>query len=184
MTRQTPAKALDRFEALSPVDPAQMVGLWRGSGVPTGHPLDGVLENLGWFGKRFTADGRPDALLFTAGKRRLVPVDPKYIPLRLTMRLSGFGRTVAARNLFSHLKLRFRAEETVASIKTLAFRGMLSAALVYDKQPIIDHFRLIDGNRLMGVMTIEWDERLYFFELARVEDAGAAAPRPVTNPEP
>ncbi len=42
-------------------------GLWRGSGEPTGHRLDGVLEQLGWFGKRFEDDERVHPLVFRTG---------------------------------------------------------------------------------------------------------------------
>jgi hypothetical protein len=173
---QEQADVLARFSQLPAVDPREMIGLWRGRGIPTSHPLDGVLENLDWFGKRFRADMRADALLFTAGERRLVPLNPAYVPLRLALRLSGFGRSRAARNLFSHLKLRFRAEDTVASLKTLSFQGALSAAMVYDKQPIVDHFRKIDADHLMGVMTVEEDDRLYFFELSKLDEAPPPAP--------
>lgn len=83
------------FKNLPPVEPRELVGLWRGRGIPSGHPLDGVLENLDWFGKRFTPDMRCDALLFRSGKRRLVPIDPALIPLRLVLRLHRFGRLKA-----------------------------------------------------------------------------------------
>lgn len=53
------------FRSLDPVQPKDMVGLWSGVGIPSDHPLDGVLENLNWFGKRFHSDMRADALLFT-----------------------------------------------------------------------------------------------------------------------
>jgi hypothetical protein len=52
---------------LAPIEPRDLVGLWKGRGIPAGHPFDGVLENLGWFGKRFTPDMRADALLFRLG---------------------------------------------------------------------------------------------------------------------
>lgn len=39
-----------------------------------------------------------------------------------------------------------------------------------DTQPIVDHFRKVDDDRLMGAMVIEGDERVYFFELERVEE--------------
>ena len=111
---------------------------------------------------------RADALLFRSGERRLVAVDARWLPLRLALRFAGFGRTRAARNLFSYLMPRLRASGPIASVRTLPFEGIASAAMVYDKQPIIDHFRRIDDNTLMGAMVIRGDGRLYFFELERV----------------
>jgi len=42
--------------------------------------------------------------------------------------------------------------------------------MVYDHQPIVDHFRRIDEHTIMGAMTITGDERIYFFELDRVDE--------------
>jgi len=64
MTNDQQLKTIAWFGSLPPVLPTEMVGLWQGEGISSGHPLDGVLENLQWFGKRFHADFRADALLF------------------------------------------------------------------------------------------------------------------------
>ncbi|APG87175.1 hypothetical protein SAMCCGM7_pB0460 (plasmid) [Sinorhizobium americanum CCGM7] len=161
--------ALEVFRSLPPISPRELVGLWKGHGIPTGHPFDGVLENLGWFGKRFTPDMRSDALLFRSGERRLVAVDPKWIPLRLLLRFHSVGRMRMASNLFSYLQRRLRARAPVAFLKTMVFGGVESAAMVYDHQPIVDHFRRIDADRIMGAMSIRNDDRIYFFELQRVD---------------
>ncbi|MGK9204179.1 DUF4334 domain-containing protein [Sinorhizobium meliloti] len=160
----------EEFQRLTQIEPRELVGLWRGRGIPAGHPFDGVLENLGWFGKRFTPDMRADPLLFRSGERRLVALEPSWIPLGLALRFHQLGRTRVARNLFSHLQRRLRARGPVASLKSLVFRGVESAAMVYDHQPIIDFFRRIDEVRIMGAMTIRGDERIYFFELERVDE--------------
>ncbi|PLU75801.1 hypothetical protein BMJ22_21115 [Sinorhizobium medicae] len=161
---------LEAFRRRSPVHPRELVGLWKGRGIPAGHPFDGVLENFGWFGKRFTPDMRADALLFWSGDRRLVAIDPARIPLGLALRFHNVGRTRAARNLFSYLQRRLRAKGPVASLTTMVFGGVESAAMVYDDQPIADHFRRIDNRSIMGAMTIKGDGRIYFFELEQVDE--------------
>lgn len=163
-------KALDEFQCLPPIAPREMIGLWAGRGIPSGHPFDGVLENLGWFGKRFTPELRADALLFRLDKRRLIPIDPARIPLRLALRFHRVGRTRTARILFSYLLRGLRAKGPVASLKTMSFHGVASAAMIYDDQPIIDHFRRRDDRRIMGAMTIQGDDRIYFFELDRIDE--------------
>lgn len=45
--------------------------------------------------------------------------------------------------------------------------------MLYDDQPIVDYFRRIDQHRIMGAMTIRGDERIYFFELKRLEEPWA-----------
>lgn len=160
---------LEKFRHLPPIAPRELVGLWKGHGIPANHPFDGVLENLSWYGKRFTPDMRADALLFRSGEHRLTAIDPKWIPLHWAMRFDRLGRTPIASNLFSYLQRRLRANGPVAGLKTLPFDGVESAAMVYDHQPIVDHFRRIDEQTVMGAMTIQCDERIYFFELQRVD---------------
>lgn len=159
------------FESLPPIQPCELVGLWRGRGIPAGHPFDGVLENLGWSGKRFKPDRRADALLFRFSDRRLVAIDPKWIPLGLALRFHQLGRTRLGKSLFSCLQRRLRARGSVASLNSMVFGGVESGAMVYDHQPVVDYFRRIDELRVMGAMTIQGvDDRIYFFELERVDE--------------
>ena len=159
---------LARFERLPGIAVEDMVGLWKGTGIPSGHPLDGVLENLGWFGKRFGPDMRADALLFRTDEKRLLPIEPALIPLRLALRLGALGRTGMVASLFAYARRFLRAKGTSAALQTASFGGVMSAAMAYDRQPILDHFRRIDENTVMGAMTIEGDSRLYFFQLTRL----------------
>ena len=159
------------FQSLPPVLPNQMVGLWKGTGIPSGHPLDGVLENLQWFGKRFHPDMRADALLFQSGERRLIAVEPRWLPVRLAIRLASFGRTPVARNLFGYLRKAIRARGQTAALQLRTFQGTESAAMVYDHQPIVDYFRKINDSEVAGMMIVEADPRLYFFKLRRVDAA-------------
>jgi hypothetical protein len=156
-----------RFCSLDPFDPRNLVGLWRGRGVPTDHPLDGVLENLGWFGKRFHPGFRADALLFQRVPGRLVAIEPALIPLRLTLCAGSVGRTRVARSVFLFSQRFLRAQGTTASIDTRTFDGVGSAAMIYDRQPITDYFRRVADDRVMGMMLVRDDPRPYFFDLAR-----------------
>lgn len=169
-------QALEQFLPLPPLHPCELSGLWQGRGVPTGHPFDGVLENLGWFGKRFNPDLRADALLFHAGRRKLRAIDPKWVPLHLALRFHAFGRTPLAAVLFARLQRFFQAKGPVASINTVAFEGVESAAMIYDDQPIVDHFRRINDDRLMGLMAMRDDDRFYLFEPERVTEPVAPPP--------
>lgn len=161
------------FDSLQPVDPVEIEGLWRGRSLETGHPLDGVLENLGWYGKRFHPDGRADALLFFWDEHRLIPVDPAGIPIRLALKMGRFGRRRIAKTLFSYLVKALRAKGTVAAVRAHRFRGQTSAAMAYDRQPIIDHFRKVDDTRLLGAMSIAGEPKHYFFWLDRVKEKDA-----------
>lgn len=68
-----------------------------------------------------------------------------------------------------------------ASLRALAHDGLTTAAMVYDGQPIVDHFVRLAPDAVLGVMTGRAtldDGRSYFFVLERSED------RPVTTREP
>ncbi len=164
------AAALERFRSLPSVEPTEIVRLWQGRGIPTGHPLDGVLENLDWFGKRFKADMSADALVFWSRERRLIAIDPARIPLRWALRFHKLGCTRLARIPFSCVRRGFQARGPVACLRMMPFAGAESAAMVYDEQPIVDYFRRVDEKTIMGVMTITGDDRIYFFEQQRAND--------------
>jgi hypothetical protein len=91
--------------------------------------------------------------------------------LRVALRFHKVGRSRAAKNLFSYFHRGLRAKGPVASLKSMPFRGVASAAMAYDKQPVVDHFRRIDEHRIMGAMVIEGDARIYFFELEQVRSS-------------
>jgi hypothetical protein len=132
------------FQTLDPVLPEEMVGLWRGKGIAADHPLDGVLENLQSFGKRFHPDLKAHALLFQWRPERLVRIEPSFFPIRTVIRLASFGRTFAARKSFSHLQKIFRARGTTAMLTLRMIDGAETAAMVYDRQPIAGFFRHVD----------------------------------------
>ncbi len=106
------------FRSLEPVPLDDMIGLWRGVSIPSGHPLDGVLENLDWFGKRIRPDLRADALLFQRRGGRLVAIEPAFFLIRQAIRFASLGRTFIARNWFSYLHRAFRARGTTASLNS------------------------------------------------------------------
>jgi Domain of unknown function (DUF4334)/GXWXG protein len=56
-----------------------------------------------------------------------------------------------------------------AQIREVKFRGVVTAAMVYDKQPIIDAFRFIDENTMLGAMDSKLlkNAGVYYFYLKR-----------------
>jgi len=64
-------------------------------------------------------------------------------------------------NVYSYDKLG------MARLRVVSFRGRSSAAMVYDTQPIIDSFRLIDEDRVLGVMDVKGSPPEFYFHLTR-----------------
>jgi hypothetical protein len=74
-------EALARFDALEGVQPEAMIGRWRGMSLVTGHPLDGLLEELGWYGKAFESLDRMHPLLFRDALGELTALDASLMPV-------------------------------------------------------------------------------------------------------
>lgn len=168
----TTAAALDFFDTLPAVDPSELVGLgtagsWRGSGIPTRHPLDGVLERLGWHGKRFDTEEDAHPLVFRGRDDRLVCVDPRFLPLGLALRFARLLRTAAAARAFALVRRVLATTGPQARLRLVEYRGVVSAAMVYDRQPIIDAFRRVDDRTVLGVMDLRGMRTPYVFVLRR-----------------
>lgn len=72
--------------------------------------------------------------------------------------------------LFSNLE----AGNGAASLWLVEFRGESTATMVYDGQPIFDHFKKVDDTTLMGIMNgkgVLHEGRHYYFLLEREGDA-------------
>nr|WP_281371807.1 DUF4334 domain-containing protein [Petropleomorpha daqingensis] len=54
-----------------------------------------------------------------------------------------------------------------ARVRAVEFRGVLSAALVYDRLPIIDVLRRADEATLLGLMDLRGVPAPFFFVLRR-----------------
>jgi hypothetical protein len=58
----------------------------------------------------------------------------------------------------------------LASLWDIEFRGEVTASMVYDGQPVIDHFKAVDDDTLLGVMNgkgVRHEGRHYYFVLER-----------------
>jgi len=145
-----------------------VLGAWKGCGFPTGHPLDGLLEACHWHGKRFDSSEHAHPLVFTTARGRRIHVDPfwpaRALPLALrwpALKSPAAGRLVqAALPLLATRRSRARLRMTV-------HRGQASATLVYDAAPILDVFRRVDADTLLGLMDFKGMERPFFFVLRR-----------------
>ena len=161
------ADPLSRFDRLAGLEPEAMIGRWRGAGLPTGHPLDGVLEALGWYGKAFESVDRVHPLLFRTRSGAVIPLEPSFMPVGVALRWPGLARSAPVRMAFAAGRRLLRSNGSAAGLQAVTFRGKRSAAMIYDRQPIVDHFRRIDNDRVLGLMEMRGMERPYFFLLTR-----------------
>ncbi|QKT08183.1 DUF4334 domain-containing protein [Gordonia sp. X0973] len=158
--------AHELFDSLPAVSVAEILGRWHGSELPTGHPMDGLLALSGWYGKEFIDAETVHPLLFGDDPEHLYAVNPKLVPLRTLNRLGS----KVPRIMPPGGRSSFRAMRTTkprARLRTVEYRGLGSAAMVYDDIPVIDHFRRLDETTLLGAMDQRGSDETYFFLLER-----------------
>jgi hypothetical protein len=163
----TSEAALAFYDSLEPVSVAEMIGSWRGEGLPTGHPFDGLLETLGWYGKRFDTPDAAHPLVFDAGAGRRVSVNPAFVPVAVVVRHPRLLHTPLAVRLFSMIRPLAATRKPKARLRLTQYRGVVTATMCYDALPINDAFRKIDDDTLVGAMDLRGLDTPYLFVLRR-----------------
>ncbi|MDP5183500.1 DUF4334 domain-containing protein [Blastococcus sp. BMG 814] len=161
-----PDEAFAFFDVFRPQPVEEMLGRWRGSELPTGSPLDGLLESYGWWGKEFLDAETVHPLLFeTASGPR--PVDPAFLPVGVLRRAPRLAHSRAALAAFAAARPLLTTTRPKARLRMIEHRGVVTAAMVYDRLPIIDVFRRVDGRTVLGLMDLRGLPDPFFFVLRR-----------------
>ncbi|MGY1643871.1 GXWXG domain-containing protein [Geodermatophilus sp. SYSU D00703] len=162
-----PADVLAFFDRLPPVQPAALAGRWRGAELPTGSRLDGLLAAHGWYGKEVVDTETVHPLLFAGPGGVPRPVDPALAPLSLLLRRPGLGRSRAARAAFAVVRPLLRTDRPAARVRVVTHRGVATGALVYDRLPVVDAFRSVTPDLLLGLMDLRGLPEVFAFLLER-----------------
>lgn len=161
----TTEQVWELFDELPTARAEELSGRWKGSELATGHPLDGLLTASGWYGKQFDDTENVHPLLFSAGGD-IFAVEPRKLAFGFAGRFPP--RAVAVgRRLLSVLQPVLRTRKPRARLRNVEYHGKLGAAMIYDNLPIIDVFRRVDEDTLVGVMDLRNIEQPYFFVLHR-----------------
>jgi hypothetical protein len=161
------AAALAFYDTLEPVGVEEMIGSWRGEGLPTGNPVDGLLERFGWYGKRFDGPDRAHPLVFRAGAGRTTLLNPAFVPIAALIRCQWLLRAPFVARLFSVLRPLLSTHNPKARLRLTVYRGVLTATMCYDALPINDVFRKVDNDTLVGAMDLRSLEIPFMFVLRR-----------------
>ena len=65
--------------------------------------------------------------------------------------------------VFSFLTMKINVPGGGAVLRELEFRNKISTSMIYNCLPIIDNFRKVDTDTIMGIMTIKGKTGLYFY---------------------
>ncbi len=161
----TPDAALAWFDGLPAVAVDEMIGSWRGEDIPTGHPFDGKLAAVRWWGKRFDSAEAVHPLVHQTGGGRCYCVNPALLPLGLAQALP----TPLIAALFPVLRFALGTRAPAARLRTTTYRGVNTATMIYDAKPINDVFRRIDDTSVLGLMDQRGAAAPFFFKLSKAE---------------
>ncbi|WP_232537713.1 DUF4334 domain-containing protein [Cystobacter fuscus] len=157
--------ALALFDSLEPVDLDFMMGRWVGAGFDTHHPMDGLLETFGWYGKAFVTPDDVHPLLFRRGGG-VVSISPRFMPMGLLWKLR-LPRSALLNALSLPLKFALQTRRARARVRMMEHRGKVSATMIYDDLPIHDVFRKLDAVTVLGAMDLKGMPQPFFFQLRR-----------------
>ena len=154
------------FDSLEAVQVEEMSGTWKGKEVLTGHSIEGLLDELGWFGKRFDHPDSVHPLLFESKNGKVLSINPVWFPMdRLIKRFDQGLKLDFLTGVARFLLPFFETVTGTARLRMVEFRGKATATMIYDKLPIHDHFRRIDDHTLLGWMDLKGQRQPYFFIL-------------------
>ena len=162
----TTEKALQLFDALEPVNLEFMIGRWQGSGLQTSHPMDGLLEVSGWYGKEFIDPETVHPLLFLDGQGEIIKVEPKPVAVKWALKMPGIKNDFM-KPLLKLTNSLLKTEQSQARLRMMEYRGKVSATMIYDYLPINDVFRKVDNNTVLGLMDFKDSSQPFFFVLKR-----------------
>jgi GXWXG protein/Domain of unknown function (DUF4334) len=155
------------YDSLPAATIEQMIGSWRGNGLPTGHIFDGLLEKFRWHGKRFDSPEAAHPLVFRDDRGRPFSIDPSRIPISILMARIDLARSNAAAGLFRLFSRMFATDKPQARLRMTEYRGVVSATMIYDALPINDIFRAVGPGTLVGAMDMRGFEQPFMFLLRR-----------------
>jgi len=171
--RLSPDAAQAMFDELQPCAAPALSGRWVGREVHTGHPLDGALANVSWYGKQFDGPDRVHPLVVADAAGNPFPLNPAVVPMLLIshpVRTPGFVKWVVPTLMptaMSLLRSAVSARGYGARLQVVTHRGVATAAMSYNDRPVVDFFRAVDEDIVLGSMEYPGMPRPHFFVLQR-----------------
>ncbi|MFP7478893.1 DUF4334 domain-containing protein [Terribacillus saccharophilus] len=165
----TQSEAFSLFDKLDIVEPEEMLGMWKGEEIATGHPLEGLLTASGWYGKEFIDAEHVHPLIFKKSDGVLYTISPSFLPINLLLQsLQNIPKKILSPSM-TILRPILHTSKSAARLRKVNYRGKVTSAMIYDNKGIIDVFRKVDANTLLGIMDIkdQSSDKTFFFILRK-----------------
>jgi hypothetical protein len=111
-------------------------------------------------------------LLFADRSGQPRPLDPTLLPVPLIRTLPAVAHARLVRLAFAAVRPMLYTRTPQARLRMIEHRGVMTAAMVYDRQPIIDAFRRVGPDTLLGAMDLRGLPSPFLFVLRRDDSAG------------
>jgi hypothetical protein len=163
------SEAFAFYDQLDSVEPEEMIGMWKGEEIVTGHPLEGLLTSSGWYGKEFIDEEHVHPLIFTKSNGVLYTINPSLLPINLLLQsLQNIPKKILSPSM-TILRPILNMNKSAARLRKVSYRGKVTSAMIYDNKGIIDVFRKVDDNTLLGIMDIkeQSSDKTFFFILRK-----------------
>ena len=148
------------FDALGPVNLDSLHGFWRGELLSNHHKLAYWMKQVQWVGKHFTDIERVDPFLIQRGSARLsLAPTPTGLSLAVNLPPSVLPKLAGLIKLLTPL---VATKESQARLRMIGYRGVVSSAMIYDNIPMLDYFRSVNADTLLGVMDARQFKPLFF----------------------
>jgi hypothetical protein len=163
----TTAAALAFFDSLPAVTIPEMLGSWAGGEIHTGHLMNGLLGPMGWHGKRFESADEVHPLVMDRRGGGRYHLNPGLLSVSTLLRHRALLDNPALQRAARALGPLLGTRAPAARLRMLEYRGVLTATMIYDRQPIHDVFRRVDQDTVLGAMDLRGSTEPYFFFLRR-----------------
>lgn len=157
------------FDELPSCDQHMLRGRWVGREVYTGHPLDGSLANVSWYGKQFDGPAAVHPLVVADCAGNPFPLNPAVVPMLLIshpVSTPGWVKSLAP-GVMTRLRPLVSARSHGARLDMVTHRDVTTAAMTYNDRPVVDFFRAVDRDTVLGSMEYPGMPRPHFFVLQR-----------------
>jgi hypothetical protein len=106
-------------------------------------------------------------LLVADRRGRPRAVSPRPVPLTVLRRWPAAAHLTVARRLGRAVRPLLTTSRPAARVRVVTHRGVPTAALLYDALPIVDVFRRVDDDVLLGLMDMRGLDAPFAFLLFR-----------------
>lgn len=162
-------EALALFDRLTPCEEHILRGRWVGREIYTGHPLDGSLSNVSWYGKQFDGPDAVHPLVVADREGNPFPLNPAVVPMLLIshpVRTPDWVKSLMPW-VMAGLRPAVSARGHGARLDMVTHRGVTTTAMAYTDRPVVDIFRAVNDDIVLGSMEYPGMPRPHFFVLQR-----------------